>query len=58
MTDKQYCPYYLLCKSGWKCKKALTGQVIRDAKKQGKDSILSYDKFPPCFVRMWEVEGE
>ena len=51
---EQYCPYYLLCKNGYKCDKALTGQVIKEAKKRGDKSILSYDKFPECFIRVWE----
>lgn len=53
--DRTYCGFYMLCKNGYKCDRALTTEVIKDAKK-GNLLICQYTEFPDCFIRLWETD--
>lgn len=55
--DKTFCPYWQLCKIGYKCELALTEKVKQDAAKWwGGDNapIAVYKGFPPCFITWFE----
>jgi len=59
--DRCYCPFYVLCRSGHSCDRALTEQVKEDASKWwGKDDapISVYAEFPECFKRFFEEVSE
>lgn len=59
--DKTFCPFWRLCKNGYKCDRALTDKVIAGAEKWwGKPGapICQYAEFPDCFVRWFEEDAK
>jgi len=55
--DRTWCKFYLLCRSGYNCDRALTPEVVENAMRWwGDDSppICVYSDFPDCFVRFFE----
>jgi len=54
--DKTFCSFYMICKHGHTCDRALTPDVIDKARKWwgGDAPIAVYDEFPDCFVRWFE----
>lgn len=53
--DRTYCNFFLLCKTGHDCDRALTNEVAEGAKKAGL-YISQYAEFPDCFIRFFEDE--
>ena len=51
--DKTFCPYYLICKNGDNCDRALT-QKIKENAKRLECQIARHDEFPECFIRWFE----
>jgi len=59
--DRTYCPYFMICRDGYKCDRALTDKIQKDAEKWwGKPGapICVYSEFPSCFVRWFEPEKD
>ncbi len=55
--DRIWCPYYLLCKNGHTCDRALTPQVQKEAEKWwgGENAPIDmYGSFPDCFIRFFD----
>ena len=51
--DKTFCPYYLVCKNGHTCHRALTPEIRQQAEKEGLP-IARYTDFPDCYIRWFE----
>ena len=51
--DKTFCHYFLICKNGNVCDRALTQEIIKDAIKS-ELHIAKYTDFPDCFIRWFE----
>ena len=55
--DRVFCPYYLLCKHGHGCEKALTPEVEKAAEKwwgSPEAPIDMYGSFPSCFIPFFD----
>lgn len=55
--DRTYCQFWLLCKNGHTCDRALTDEVKNDAAEWwgGDDApICTYGSLSECFVRMFD----
>ena len=50
--DRTYCPFHLLCKKGYTCKRALTDKVRRGAI-DAKLPVSQFVEFPDCFDVIW-----
>ena len=55
--DKTFCTMYLLCKDGYKCHRALTDTVRKEAADCGL-YIGMFADVPSCFIPIFEDEEE
>ena len=55
--DKTFCHYFLICKNGNKCDKALTKEIINDTIKS-ELHISRYTDFPDCFKTIKTQENK
>ena len=51
--DSTYCGFYLICKRGHGCSRALTPDVKKAANEAG-ELICQYKTFPDCFIRFFD----
>jgi hypothetical protein len=53
--DRTYCAYFLLCKKGYICDRALT-EDIKAAATEANLPISQFIGFPECFVELWHPD--
>lgn len=46
--DRTYCPFFTVCKGGFKCDRALTFKIKMDAKR-AELPIEMYTDYPDCY---------
>lgn len=51
--DMTFCEFYLVCKNGYKCERALTPDIRARANRCNLP-IAYYGQFPECFIRFFE----
>ena len=52
--DRTYCPFFTVCKKGYKCDRALTQVVKMNARRwwgldNGEPPIMMYTDYPDCY---------
>ena len=55
--DMTFCNYWMLCKNGHTCNRALTDKIKQDAEKwwgEPAAPISVYSGYPDCFARWFE----
>ena len=52
--DMTFCPFWMYCKYGEDCERALTLEVLEDAESFGLP-IARFAEKPKCFVEIWSI---
>lgn len=54
--DKTFCRFYLMCKNGYNCDRALTPDVKAIAEEWMENApIAVFADYPDCFVRFFDA---